>query len=219
MLQAARSRDQISLRWIFFNFVNPSSRSMALESTQPLTKMSTRNLFGGKGRPALKADNLTAIYEPIVYKLWEPQNLTTLWASTACYRDTYPYLNVFKDFVISSGYIWSRILFKGHAEHVNLTLPSVDGRDFSSVQMLALTDAVIDTSLYRDTQQMTRLQITELGVSDLITATSMKISMFWDNQPTLRRNMSRLCLHCWKRNQHETACLASSLIFHPKVVR
>jgi hypothetical protein len=37
-----------------------------LGSTQPLTEMSTRNLPGGKGRPARKADNLTAICEPIV---------------------------------------------------------------------------------------------------------------------------------------------------------
>jgi hypothetical protein len=29
---------------------------MALESTQPLTEMSTRNLPEGKGRPARKAD-------------------------------------------------------------------------------------------------------------------------------------------------------------------
>jgi hypothetical protein len=35
-------------------------------STQPLREMSTRNLPGSKGRPALKADNLTAICEPIV---------------------------------------------------------------------------------------------------------------------------------------------------------
>jgi hypothetical protein len=34
---------------------------MALRSTHPLTEMSTRNLPGGKGRPARKADNLTAI--------------------------------------------------------------------------------------------------------------------------------------------------------------
>jgi hypothetical protein len=33
---------------------------MALESTQPLTEMKTRNLPGGKGRPARKA-HLTAI--------------------------------------------------------------------------------------------------------------------------------------------------------------
>jgi hypothetical protein len=39
---------------------------MALGSTQPLTEMSTRNLPGGKGRPARKADNLTAICEAIV---------------------------------------------------------------------------------------------------------------------------------------------------------
>jgi hypothetical protein len=32
---------------------------MALGSTQPLTEMSTRNLPGGKGRPAREADNLT----------------------------------------------------------------------------------------------------------------------------------------------------------------
>jgi hypothetical protein len=32
--------------------------------------MSTRNLPGGKGRPARKADNLTAICEPMVYRKW-----------------------------------------------------------------------------------------------------------------------------------------------------
>jgi hypothetical protein len=39
---------------------------MALGSTQPLTEMSIRNLPGGKGRPARKAD------------MWEPRRLTTL---------------------------------------------------------------------------------------------------------------------------------------------
>jgi hypothetical protein len=42
------------------------SRTMGLWSTQPLTEMSTRNLPGGKRRPTRKADNLTAICEPIV---------------------------------------------------------------------------------------------------------------------------------------------------------
>jgi hypothetical protein len=51
----------------FFNLPNPSSRTMALGSTQPLTEMSTRNLLvGGKGQPARKFDNLTDICEPIV---------------------------------------------------------------------------------------------------------------------------------------------------------
>jgi hypothetical protein len=39
---------------------------MALSSIQPLTKMSTSILSGGKERPRRKADNLTAICEPIV---------------------------------------------------------------------------------------------------------------------------------------------------------
>jgi hypothetical protein len=45
---------------------NPSSRTMTLGSTQPLTEMSNRNIPGGKGRSAHKADNLTAICEPII---------------------------------------------------------------------------------------------------------------------------------------------------------
>jgi hypothetical protein len=45
MIQPGRSLD-------FFNWPNPSSRTMALELTQPLTEMSTRNLPGGKGQPA-----------------------------------------------------------------------------------------------------------------------------------------------------------------------
>jgi hypothetical protein len=53
--------------WIsFFNWPNPSSRNMALGSTQLLTEMSTSNLPGGKVRPVRKVDNLTAICEPIV---------------------------------------------------------------------------------------------------------------------------------------------------------
>jgi glycosylphosphatidylinositol transamidase (GPIT) subunit GPI8 len=37
---------------------------MALESTQLLTEMSTRNLPGAKRRLTHRADNITAIYEP-----------------------------------------------------------------------------------------------------------------------------------------------------------
>jgi hypothetical protein len=51
---------------------------MALGSTQPVTETSTRNLPGGKERPARKADNLTAICELIVRQ--------SVGASTACYN-------------------------------------------------------------------------------------------------------------------------------------
>jgi hypothetical protein len=57
-------------------------------------KSCARNLPGGKGRPVRKADNLTAICEPIVLKIWEPRRLTTLWASTECYTDSFTFLSI-----------------------------------------------------------------------------------------------------------------------------
>jgi hypothetical protein len=50
----------------FSNSNSLPSRTMALETTQPLTEIGARNLPGGKGRLVRKADNLTAIYEPVV---------------------------------------------------------------------------------------------------------------------------------------------------------
>jgi hypothetical protein len=69
----------------FFNRPNLSRRTMALGSTELVTEMISRNLPGGKGRPARKVDNLTAIYEPNVQKMRGPRRLTTLWASAAYY--------------------------------------------------------------------------------------------------------------------------------------
>jgi hypothetical protein len=63
MLQTGRSPVQVPDERDFFN---PSNRTMVLGSTQPLTEMNTRNLPGGKKWPARRADNLTAICEPIV---------------------------------------------------------------------------------------------------------------------------------------------------------
>jgi hypothetical protein len=64
MLQAGRSPVRVPDEVDF----NPSSCTVVLGSTQPLTEMSTRNLPGGKKRPALRADNLAAVYEPNVWK-------------------------------------------------------------------------------------------------------------------------------------------------------
>jgi hypothetical protein len=63
MLQAGRSPVRVPDEVDFFNLPNPSSPTMALGSTQPLTQMSTRKFPGGKMRPRLRADNLAAIYE------------------------------------------------------------------------------------------------------------------------------------------------------------
>jgi hypothetical protein len=66
MLQTGRPPVRIPDEVDLFNLPNPSSRAMALGSTQPLTEISTRILPGGKKRPARRADNLVAIYEPNV---------------------------------------------------------------------------------------------------------------------------------------------------------
>jgi hypothetical protein len=59
---AGSSPDEVIL---FFNSPNPSSRTMTLGSTQPLTEMSIRNLPG----------------------------LSTLWAFTACYWIALPFIS------------------------------------------------------------------------------------------------------------------------------
>jgi hypothetical protein len=66
MLQFGRSPVRVPDKVDIFNLPNLSSRTMTLGSTQPLTEMSTKNLPGVKKRPARRADNLDAIYEPNV---------------------------------------------------------------------------------------------------------------------------------------------------------
>jgi hypothetical protein len=66
MLQAIKSRVRFPMRSLDFSIdLIISNRTVALVSTQSLTEMSTRNIPGGKGRPARKSDNLTTIFESI----------------------------------------------------------------------------------------------------------------------------------------------------------
>jgi hypothetical protein len=65
--------DVIEIGWGGIDWIHLADRdqwkaspTMALGSIQSLTEMSTRNLPGGKGRPARRDDSLTAVCEPIV---------------------------------------------------------------------------------------------------------------------------------------------------------
>jgi hypothetical protein len=68
MLQVGRSPVRVPSEVDFFNLPNPSSRTMALVSTQPLTEMCTRNFPGGKKRPERRTDNFATNYETNVWK-------------------------------------------------------------------------------------------------------------------------------------------------------
>jgi hypothetical protein len=78
--------------WFFFNSYNPSSHTIAMMFAQPLAEIYTRIFLGSETWLVLRADNLTAICEPIIKKMWLPQRLTTLCASTACYRDGFTFM-------------------------------------------------------------------------------------------------------------------------------
>jgi hypothetical protein len=67
---------------------NASSRAMALRLTQPVTEMNIKNLPGGKARPTVKADKLTAVCEPM------STQCGILNISTACYGDSFTFLYV-----------------------------------------------------------------------------------------------------------------------------
>jgi hypothetical protein len=67
----------------FFNLFNPSSRTMTMGSTQPLTEMSTKNRLKCGRRLRL----ISTVCKPSVYTKREPRYLTNLWAFTSCYRD------------------------------------------------------------------------------------------------------------------------------------
>jgi hypothetical protein len=65
MLQAGRSRDRVPTRWIFSIYlILPTALGPGVDSAS--NRNEYKDLRGGKGRPARKADNLTAICEPIV---------------------------------------------------------------------------------------------------------------------------------------------------------
>jgi hypothetical protein len=93
MLQAGRSWVQFLIKSLDFSvdLILPAAL-WTLGLIQSLTEMNTRNFPGDKVWLAHKADNLTV--SQLSRKCGEAQHLTNLWASMACYRDSFTFLLV-----------------------------------------------------------------------------------------------------------------------------
>jgi hypothetical protein len=76
----------------YFQFTQSFQRIMALGSTKPLTEMSTRNFRGRDVRLTTLPPSMSLLSR----EMWEPRHLTTLWASTSCYRDSFTFSALFK---------------------------------------------------------------------------------------------------------------------------
>jgi hypothetical protein len=72
----------------FFNLPIPSSHTLTLGFNQPVTEITIGNrkkMFPERrARPMRKAGNLSAICEPTVQAMLDPQHFTNLYTSMAC---------------------------------------------------------------------------------------------------------------------------------------
>ena len=73
-----------------FSVTYSSDRTMAMRSTQPLVKMSTRNIPGGKGRRCVRLTTTPSCAE--CREIWEPKPPGTLWATPGRLRDCFSLL-------------------------------------------------------------------------------------------------------------------------------
>ena len=73
----------------FFSDIFPSDHTMALGSTQPLVKMSTRNIPEGKGGWCVRLTTSSSRAE--CHEIWEPKPPGTLWATPGLLRDSFTF--------------------------------------------------------------------------------------------------------------------------------
>jgi hypothetical protein len=104
-LKLTRSAFWIDSQWCHWIFSDmfPSDCTMALGSTQPLVKMSTRKIPECKNGRCVSWKPLH-LHVPNVIKIWETKPPETLWATPGLLRDTYIF--TFFSFCIFLQRVW-----------------------------------------------------------------------------------------------------------------
>jgi len=74
----------------FFSDISPSDHSMALGLTQPLVKMSTRRIPGGKGGRCMRLTTSPPLRAEC-HEIWEPEPPGTLWATLGLLWDSFTF--------------------------------------------------------------------------------------------------------------------------------
>jgi hypothetical protein len=109
-----------------FLWHNPSGRTMAQGSTQPLTEMSTRNISCGWRWPVRRAENLTTFMGQLSWNLRVSTSCNAQGLSRAVMGllNLYLYFIIIRNFIISLPVSWERLLYPALCPVSHLELPS-----------------------------------------------------------------------------------------------
>ena len=145
---------------------------MALGSTQPLVKMSTRNISGDKGGPCMRLTTSPPLRAEC-HRIWEPKPPGTLWATPGLLRDSlsftvvnWKYLNYFSVIKQRSGNRNKKSLQRYATARFDV---------FTAVVLRFLYSGVVKTVW---TVNMETLGSLETPVTSQHSVTSQKIWMF-----------------------------------------
>jgi hypothetical protein len=106
-----------------FSDIFPSDRTMALGSTQPLVKMSTRNIPGGKGGRCVRLTSPPSRAE--YHEIWEPKPPGTLWATSGLLQDCFTLMGPYRISLYLTHTFQSRLRFTRCPQYISnrRTLP------------------------------------------------------------------------------------------------
>jgi hypothetical protein len=89
--------------------------------------------------------------------MWEPRRLTTLWASTACYRDSFPFY-FFAVVSVERSFISELQLENGLFSHLTISLGMGAGRIEGASQATAHSLDFLDKSKSEERQKYTKYE-------------------------------------------------------------